>query len=163
MMTDMNATIQELNNTIQSQAAALQDLSAKDAAKTQQISDLNTLVNRTNHIESGLVDCNGHSDNWPGRDSTYEWNTTTISFSTPYDTPPVVHLGGLNEWMNSGVVYTKGVNLLFYGNYFSVTLTSVTNNNFTVKCEGYKDYFGNSYHSVRMSANWISLPDTSNL
>ena len=140
----------------------IHSLSAKDAAKTQQIADLNTLVGRTTHVESGLVDCNSDSDDWPNRDSDNEWMTTTISFSTPYDTPPVVHLGGLTQWQNHGRVYT-GFNPPMYGNYFNVFLTSVTNTGFTVRCLGWKNYYNNNYYSVKMSANWISLYDTSKL
>ena len=131
------------------------------------MAEMNDTINKLRHKEYGVVDCtsDGNSDSWPGRDGVYEWVNKFIPFDTPYDTPPVVHLGGLKEFsLRSG-----GPQSQVYRVLFSLRLKEVTTIGFTVQCIGWEDGPGN-YDNLPawdsffdrinwMKADWASFSD----
>ena len=151
----MNATIQSQDTSINQMKATIQDLHSNHTTQAQQMSSMNDVINSTRHQEHGVVECSEDSDRWPVRDLKYEWITKNITFTSPYDTPPVVYIGGVSVYRNYGYTDTHDM----YSNYFSVKVISVTETDFTVECRGWKDWHGNPYYSLEMKANWISWVD----
>ena len=150
---DLIATTKVMNATIH-------DLKTKDIAKTNQIAKLNDVISKTQHMEFGVVDCNSNSDNWPHRDSFYEWITKTVTFTSVYDTPPVIHIG-LAEF-NSRFRITPDYNS-YTGSMASITLVSVNKTSFTFMCKTFQEYNSRNVFSTLMSANWISVYNPSKI
>jgi len=143
-----------LNSTLNSVQSDITRLKSKDAAHDQKMTslqdDVTSLTSQhaildqqltqlkatTSHVESGDIGCSPQATSSDGR-------YVTQSFSTPYLSPPVVHVGVRQlASVNDNGKYDHGV-----------TVTSVTTTHFTVYCKQY--HFAEFFV---LSVNWISVP-----
>jgi len=157
-LTDLVSHVQDLQILTQQQAAAMQAMNDVIKDMNSTIQGMNSAMSKTHHVESGQVLCNSNgvnSDHWPHRDLHHEWTTVTLTFDHPYDTPPVIHLGGVTDFQNYGFISTHNA----FITDMTLTLVSVTQTDFTVMCRAPANIHGDKsgYFIARMSANWVSF------
>jgi len=157
-LTDLVSHVQDLQILTQHQAAAMHAMNDVIKDMNSTIQGMNSAMSKTHHVESGQVLCNSNgvnSDLWPHRDLHHEWTTVTLTFDHPYDTPPVVHLGGVTDFKNYGFISTHNA----FITDMTLTLVSVTQTDFTVMCRAPANIHGDKsgYFIARMSANWVSF------
>ena len=108
----------------------------------QELSSVKLQLDEARHVENGTLLC-GPSTTWTGAGYS---KTVTGTFAEVYPTPPIVHLGVVENRVSIHDTYNS---------YYRVSLVSVGNTSFSIKC----DHSGHNYTPLfhALSVQWISV------
>ena len=130
--------INDLQNKVNQQSNEVHDLQSK-------FNLFMTMFNRSQHIESGQVNC-GSSSTWPGRVTAGSADDIYIDksgkFTRPYEKAPIFHFSV------PVLMHTGDDDLYFYA-----SPVKVDKNGFTVRCLTWRR---SAVPSMKIS--WVSLP-----
>ena len=145
-LTDEN---KQQNDKLSQQATIISEQGRKNAAQDGQLAHLMTCSCNETHTESGIIKC-GDSAHWneytrPDRNTSI---SKSVTFRSPYSTPPVVHLSVVT--MNK---YDHGD---WNVNDYWLSVVSVTTKGFTMRVHTQGNQ--NNYRYFGFDVSWISLP-----
>jgi len=135
--------LMQQDDKISDQSGQISQLTTENQNQRQQIAQL---MNRTSHIEVGLVNC-GDSSKWT-ESPLYSINKP-VRFSHRYEAPPTIHLSAV-------YVDQTGYKVDYHTSIYELYAVSVTEEGFTLRCKSQAISARYRWDSIRVS--WASYP-----